>query len=147
MAKSENSVATRIPVREGFFTEPLSNLDDVRLKGTRCRACGEVFLGRRVACEACLGSEMEDITLSDSGRLYTYTIIRYRPPGAYKGPDPHVPFAVGLVELPEQLRVMSRLTDCEFDRLEVGMPLKLVVAPFYIDEQGREVISYSFKPA
>ncbi len=147
MAETENPAATRIPVRADFFTEPLSNLEEVRLKGTRCRSCGEVFLGKRVACDACLSPDMEAVVLSDTGRLYTYSIIRYRPPGGYKGPEPFVPFAAGLVELPEQLRIMTRLSDCDIEKLEVGMALKLVVAPFRVDEQGREVIAYSFRPA
>ena len=41
------------------------------------------------------------------------------PPGAYKGPEPFVPFALGLVELPEGLRVMSPL-EGDIDALKIG---------------------------
>ena len=146
MTTGEGSATKRIPLEKGFLTGPLSKLDDVRLQGTRCCNCGEVFLGPRVACGSCQSREMESVALAKTGTLYTYSIIRYRPPGEYKGPMPFVPFAAGLVELPDGLRVLSRLSDCEFDQLQVGMPLELVAAPFYTDEQGNEVIAYSFKP-
>lgn len=136
-----------VPVKEDFFTTPLWPLEDVHLKGTRCRACGEAFLGKSPACENCQSVDLEDIILNDRGTLYTYTVIRNRPPGEYLGPDPFVPFGVGLVELPEGVRLMAPLTDCDVDALEVGMPLKLAVVLLGEDSAGNVVIGYKYRPA
>ena len=98
-----------VPVREGLFTTPLSPLEKARLIGSKCRNCGEVSLGKVSSCPNCTNEELKVIPLSHEGNLWTYTVIRHRPPGDYKGPDPFIPFGEGLVELPEGIRVLSPL--------------------------------------
>ena len=141
MNKSSHNV---VPVREGLLTRPLSPLEQVRIIGSKCKNCGEVMLGEVASCANCACQETEVIPLSKRGRLWTYTIIRHRPPGKYRGPDPFVPFAEGLVELPEGIRVLSVL-DCPFDKLEIGMTLELVVHRLYQNEQGNDVIAFKFR--
>lgn len=136
----------RIGVREDFFTDLSQPLDQVRLKGKRCRSCGQAFLGEMLVCDKCQSQDLEDIVLSDRGKLYTYTVLRNRPPGDYKGPDPFVPFALAMVELPEGVRVLSPLTGCDVEDLKVGTDLELVIEKLYEDEEGNEVIAYKFKP-
>lgn len=136
----------RVPIREGFFTSLSQPLEQVRLKGCRCRTCGQAFLGSMLACENCQGQELEEIVFSDRGNLYTYTILRNRPPGDYRGVEPFQPFAAAMVELPEGVCVLSVLKDCDLEGLKVGMPLELVVEPLYKDGEGNEVITYKFRP-
>ena len=135
-----------ITVKEDFFSKPLYPLDKVRLMGTRCRECGEVFLGEVIACEQCQSESLESIPLSRTGKLYSYTINWNRPPGDYKGPEPFQPFAVGLVELPEGIRILSVLTDCDFDKLKAGMNLALSVEELCQDEEGNTLVTYKFRP-
>ena len=135
-----------IGVKDDFFSKPLYPLENVRLLGSKCRDCGEVFLGKAAACQQCQSENMESITLSQNGTLYSYTVARNRPPGDYKGPDdPFQPFPVGLVELPEGIRILS-LLDCDIDKVEVGMKLELSIQRLYDDEEGRTVLTYKFKP-
>ncbi len=134
-----------VPIKEGILTSPLSPPGQVRLAGTRCTACGEHFLGKRAFCENCSGETMEPVRFSGRGRLYSYTVIRHRPPGDYKGPDPFVPFGLGLVELPEGIRVLSRIAG-DIGRLEVGMELELEVYKLYRDAEGNDVMAFHFKP-
>jgi uncharacterized OB-fold protein len=94
----------RVPIKEGLLTLPLSPTEQVRLAGTRCKPCGESFFGKKSFCKNCFGESMEEIRLSNRGRLYSYTVIRHRPPGDDKGPDPFTPFGLGLVELPEAVK-------------------------------------------
>lgn len=139
-------LSKRIPIKDGFFTGPLSRPDHVRLAGKKCRSCGEVFLGERPACENCQSDDLGDVTLSKQGKLWSFTVIRHRPPAPYVGPDPFVPFGVGWVELPEGVRVLAALTDCDIENLKVGMDLELVIEKLYDDEQGNEVMTYRFRP-
>ena len=139
----EKQAQKRIPYVEGFLTSPLSDLEKVRLKGTRCRSCGEVHLGEVPACKNCQSAEMESLLLSNRGKLYSYTIVRYRPPGDYKGPD--VPFAVGMIELPEGLRLLAPLEESDFEKLKVDGEVELVVHKLFEDEDANEVIAYRFK--
>jgi uncharacterized OB-fold protein len=136
----------RIPIRDDFFEGDLADLESVRLKGTRCRACGEVFLGARLACESCQSTDLEGIPLSRSGTLWSFTINRYKPPGDYAGPDPYEAVAVGWIELPEGLRILSPLTGFDLDVVRSGVDVELVVEPLHTDADGNEVISYKFGP-
>ena len=136
----------QVPIKEGFFAGSLTPFENVRLKGLRCLSCGEVFLGKRFACENCQNTKMEDIVLGRKGKLYSYTVIRARPRPPYVGPDPFVPFAVGWVELPEGLRILSVLTDCDVDAIEIDMDVELVVGKLCEDEEGNEMIAFKFKP-
>lgn len=135
----------QVPIKEGFFTTPLSPMEQVRLKGSRCRKCGEVFLGKALGCENCGSEDTEELALSKKGTLYTYTIIGHRPPGDYKGPDPFVPFGQGLIELPEGLRILAPLAESK--NLKIGMEMELVVHKLFEDAEGNEVIAFKFKPA
>jgi uncharacterized OB-fold protein len=83
--------------------------------------------------------------LSKKGKLWTYTVIRHKPPGDYKGPDPFVPFGLGLVELPEGIRVMAPL-QADPEKIKVGMELELEVYPLYTDENKNEVMAFRFRP-
>jgi uncharacterized OB-fold protein len=135
-----------IPIKEDFFSKPLYPLENVRLMGSRCCACGEVIFGKGITCQQCQGEDMQDIVLSPYGKLYSYTIIRNKPPGDYKGPEPFEPFPVGLVELPEGIRILAPLTGCRIEELKNGMELELSIEEFYEDEDGRKVLIFRFKP-
>ncbi|MFC2067203.1 Zn-ribbon domain-containing OB-fold protein [Chloroflexota bacterium] len=135
-----------VAIKDEFFSKPLYPLEKVTLMGSRCRNCEEVYFGKAVACQNCQGEDLEDTALSREGTLYTYTIIQNKPPGDYKGSDPFEPFAVGLVELPEGIRILAPLAGCSFDEIKIGMKLKLSIDEFYKDEEGRTVLSYSFRP-
>ena len=144
MSITSNVEIKRVPIDPDLLTMPLTSLDKVRLKGSRCRSCGETFFGKRHTCEYCQSQEMGDVILSDRGKLYTYTIIRQLPSIPPKGVEP--PYAAGFVELPEGVRVLSLLTECNFESLTVDMDMELVIKELYQDEQGNQVMTFMFKP-
>ena len=80
--------------------------------------------------------------LSDHGRLCLFTTVANRPPG-YSG---EVPFGFGVVELPEGMQLIARLTETDPERLAFGMPMRLTFVPVHVDDEGREVITYAFAP-
>ena len=135
----------RVPVREGLFTTLLSPLEQVRLVGSKCHNCGEVSLGTVSSCPNCASEDLELIPLSQRGTLWTYTVIRHRPPGDYKGPDPFVPFGEGLIELLEGIQVISPI-DGDVDKLKIDMELELVVYKLGENEEGNDVIAFKFRP-
>lgn len=139
----ERAEIKRIPIRQGLLSAPLSPLEDVRLLGSKCRDCGEVGLGEVSSCQNCAGEKLTVIPLSPTGRLWTYTVIRNRPPGDFKG---KVPMGEGLVELPEGIRVKSPLGG-DLEKLEIGMDLRFIAYPLYENEKGEEVIAFRFDPA
>ena len=133
-----------VPVVEGLFRVSAGG---VALVGTRCTGCGTHYFPTSLSCRnpQCEAKTVEEALLGRRGRLFSYTVQAYRPPALFRM-EPWAPYAIGLVELPEGLRVMGMLTGCEPDDLRIGMALELVVEPLYRDEAGRDVLTYKFAP-
>lgn len=145
MSLLNSSGKKQIPIKEGLFTTPLSPVEQVRLIGSKCKNCSEISFGKRQTCSNCGGENLEEIPLTRKGKLWTYTVIRHKPPGDYKGPDPFIPFGLGLVEIPEGIRVLSPI-QCDLERINVGMELEMEVYPLYTDENKNEVMAFRFRP-
>ncbi len=114
-----------------------------RLIGTKCRSCGEYFLGKKRLCGKCFKSDLEEVTLSQKGELYSYTIIHVAPPGWTGG----VPYAIGSVELAEGMRVDSQIVGCDFKSLKVGMKMELAIEKAKEDAGGNDVMVYRWRPS
>jgi uncharacterized OB-fold protein len=134
----------RVPIHADLLTAPLTDLGDIRLVGSACQACREVSFGRRAVCPNCGYDAVTEIALGTRGVLWTYTVVRHRPPGNYRGPEPFEPFGLGLVELPEGVRVLAPI-QCGIDRLAIGLDLRFKA--FIRDDPDREVVVFAFEPA
>jgi uncharacterized OB-fold protein len=66
--------------------------------------------------------------------------------GPEKSPDSFIPFLLGMVELPGQCRVISRILADTPDEFEIGTPMELTLFPYRDDEAGNTVVTYAFKP-
>jgi uncharacterized OB-fold protein len=136
----------RVPVASGIFTWPS---DAPQLIGSRCTACGIVTFPSQASCPRCAGSDMAEQLLSRRGRLWAWTTQHFPPPSPpYSGPrgDAFVPFGVGYVELPGEVKVEARLTETDPQRLAPGTEMELVVVPFRTDDKGDEVVTFAFRP-
>jgi uncharacterized protein len=133
----------RVPIAEGVFTWPS---DDPQLLGSRCSACGIVTFPAQGSCPRCASTEMAERALPRRGRLWAWTTQEFPPPSPYAGPtgDAFVPFGVGYVELPGEVKVETRLT--AMSGLEIGMDMELVLVPFRTDAEGNEVVTFAFRP-
>ena len=135
---------TRIPVAEGIFTWPT---DEPQLIGGRCAVCGIVTFPSQDCCPRCASTDMAKHLLSRHGRLWAWTTQEFPPPSPpYTGPtgDAFVPYGVGYVELGNEVRVETRLTETE--GLRIGMDMELVLVPFRTDDDGNEVVTFAFRP-
>jgi uncharacterized OB-fold protein len=93
------------------------------------------------------------VELADRGTLFTFTTQGFLPKEPYTGPEAgleneadYTPFAIGYVELPGEVMVETRLTEADPTRLEIGMPMRLVIVPFRTEADGTEVMTYAFAP-
>ena len=108
-------VMTQVPVAEGIFTWPS---DEPQLIGSRCSACGIVTFPAQDSCPRCAATDMAEHLLARRGRLWAWTTQDFPPPSPpYSGPTgkDFVPFGVGYVELPGEVKVESRLTESDPD--------------------------------
>jgi uncharacterized OB-fold protein len=139
-------VMERVPVAEGIFTWPS---EDPQLIGSRCTACGIVTFPQQDSCPRCASPEMAEHLLPRRGRLWAWTTQDFPPPSPpYAGPtgDAFVPFGVGYVELPDEVKVETRLTEADPEALAQGMEMELVLVPFRTDDDGNEVVTFAFRP-
>lgn len=129
-----------VPVFPGLFTQ--DDNGSWRLVAGRCGECGRHHFPRLQSCPYCSAESCTERLVGESGTLYLFTTVVNRPPG-YRGA---VPFGFGVVQLPEDLRVISRLTESDSSRLRLGQSMRLVVTPLHEDEAGRTVGSYAYCP-
>ena len=131
-------MGARVPVRAGLFDES----DGPRLLGSCCADCGGHHFPRHETCPYCASERVTPTALSRAGRLWAFTAVTAAPPG-YRG---EVPYGFGVVELPEGVRVVSRLTEADPAALRAGQFMELVVVPLHVDDDGNEVVTYAFAP-
>ncbi len=135
----------QIPALEGFFTWPS---DEPALIGSRCNSCGQYFFPKFViqhnpACED--RQQVEEVKLSRKGTLWSYTIVHYEPPLPFRCIKPFKPYGLGVIELPEGIRLIGQLTGCDLDKLRSGIDVDLVIEKQYEDE-GNEYMTWKFRP-
>jgi uncharacterized protein len=143
MTSSNTCPATsRRAIRRDIFSGSLESPDKLRLRGSRCAKCAEVTLGQALSCPNCGSTEVSDITLSTHGEVWSYTIIRHRPPGDYLGPGVFEPFGLGLVELAEGIRVLAPISG-DVSKLRIGLQVQF--RPSLLNSaQGQEVVAFEF---
>jgi hypothetical protein len=138
---------TQVPAVDGWFTTDA----EPRLLGTRCTSCGTVFFPRAAGfCRnpECRGREFDEVELSRTGTVWSYTDAQYQPPPPYiPSPDGHEPFAIAAVELAaEQVVILGQVAKgFGVDDLSVGAAVELVVEPLY-ELDGVEHLIYRWKP-
>ncbi len=114
------------------------------LVGSRCKACGQVYVGTRRSCPRCYETgQMQEIRLSDRGELYLWTIVHQSAPGI------NVPYVAGIVDLPEGVSLRANVEGIEPkpENLRFGMPLELFFEVVRQDREGNEIVAYKFRPA
>ncbi len=114
------------------------------LSGSKCRACGAVYVGTRMACSKCSSVDpMEPVRFSPEGQLYVFSIVHQ------SGPGIPVPYVAAIVDLPEGACVKATLKGVEPkpESLSFGMKLKMVTEKVGTDREGNDVITYKFAPA
>jgi uncharacterized OB-fold protein len=125
------------PVADGLFTWPS---DSPQLIGSRRDG--------RYSFPARDGEEM--VLLARRGTLWGFTTQQFRPPSPpYDGNDTAEtfrPYAIGYVELPDQLLVQARFTESDPDKLRIGQEMELTVVPYTTRPDGTEVLTFAFAP-
>lgn len=133
----------KVPIIEGYFTWPS---DEPRLLVNRCKKCGAISFPKLTFCPNpdCekVAENIEAIELSSEGTLWTYGQQVYPPPEPFKM-DPFQPFAIGMVDFPEGVRVLGMVSRTE--NLQIGMKVKTSVSTLYQDDEN-EYITWVWEP-
>ncbi|MFF2129490.1 bifunctional MaoC family dehydratase N-terminal/OB-fold nucleic acid binding domain-containing protein [Streptomyces olivochromogenes] len=86
----------------------------------RCGGCGTLRFPWLPGCGACGSPEWDTFEASGDGTVYSYVVMHHPPFPAF---DP--PYAVGLIELAEGVRIVSNVIGVPYDKVRIGMPVRL----------------------
>ncbi|MEU3691920.1 bifunctional MaoC family dehydratase N-terminal/OB-fold nucleic acid binding domain-containing protein [Streptomyces narbonensis] len=91
-----------------------------RLLVQRCGDCASLRLPWLPGCAECGSPEWDTVEASGAGTVYSYVVMHHPPFPAF---DP--PYAVGLIELAEGVRMISNVVGVPYDKVRIGMPVRL----------------------
>jgi uncharacterized OB-fold protein len=94
------------------------------IRAQHCDGCQRTWWPPRPACPRCQCTRYTWVRLPECGELYTWTVVGHTRLAEFQ---PLVPYAVGLVAIPEAgIRVIGRISGSP-DGLEFGMALRWTV--------------------
>ncbi|WP_404829255.1 bifunctional MaoC family dehydratase N-terminal/OB-fold nucleic acid binding domain-containing protein [Streptomyces albicerus] len=126
VAPAAGADATAAPPRR---PRPVVNRDNAgfwegvsrhRLLIQRCDGCKTLRFPWLPGCNACGCLEWDTVEAGGEGTVYSYVVMHHPPFPAF---DP--PYAVGLIELAEGVRMISNVVGVPHDRVRIGMPVRL----------------------
>ncbi|WSX47000.1 OB-fold domain-containing protein [Streptomyces sp. NBC_00963] len=86
----------------------------------RCTSCSALRFPWLPGCNACGSPEWDTVAASGAGTVYSYVVMHHP---AFPAFDP--PYAVGLIELSEGVRMVSNVIGVPYDKVRVGLPVSL----------------------
>ena len=92
-----------------------------KLMGLKCGRCGKVTVPPRSVCAYCGSANLVWTELSGKGKLISYTVLHFAPAQFQQ----LAPYAVGIVEFTEGVRLMGMVRNVPFESLKVGMDLQV----------------------
>lgn len=85
----------------------------------KCADCGQFHFYPRALCPYCFSDKTEWVESSGKGVIYTYSIMRVAKPA----------YAIAYVKLEEGVTMMTNIVDCDFEKLAINQPVKVVFKP------------------
>ena len=136
----------QVPAIEGWFTTDA----EPHLLGSQCTSCKTYFFPKESQyCKnpRCQGTEFEEVPLSRTGTIWSFSEHYYKPPEPYVAADPFEPYTIAAVELGEEKMVVlgQVAAGVEPSELKAGMPVELVVEKLYEDDEAVYTV-WKWKP-
>lgn len=130
----------RTTVPELLTTDPESG--EARLVGGYSPTSGRHHFPLAAVCPYSGADDVERRVLSQEGTLWASTVVTAAPPG-YAGP---VPYGFGVVELPEGIRIITRIIGSDPTAFHLGQTLHLVVEELPTEDDAEALEMYAFTP-
>ena len=135
---------------ERFINEDLLDRDEagtVSLRGSRCPHCAATTFPQQAFCPRCARPDMRAHRLPSRGTLWTFTVQGFKPKPPYDGPEQFEPYAVGYLNLGNEVMVESRLVFGPGQRPCLNEYMNLVLVPYTTAPDGANVTTFAFQPA
>jgi uncharacterized OB-fold protein len=111
--------------------EYLKALQENRLLGVKCRACGFVTSPPRLACRQCSSQDTEPVQLSGKGRIVTFTSIFLSAENRSRDP-----YLVVMVEMDEGPWLLGNIRGVDPTRASIDLIGKRVIMNNLIITKG-----------
>jgi len=130
-------------VNEPFTIEQFYKfLRQGKLMAGKCVKCGKIHLPPRPLCNNCYSQEFEWVQVSGIGELVTYTVISIAPQQF----QDLTPYAVGIVQLENGLKIPGMIQAVKQEELKIGMSLTLDFGLCSTPQEWPKWPRYCFKP-
>jgi hypothetical protein len=119
------------------------HINQGKLLGGKCKKCGKVHLPPRPLCDNCYSKEFEWTEIPTKGKLLTYTVIHIAPTLFQS----MVPYAMGIVQLENGLKMLGMIRDVEPQQIRIGMNLTMDFGTCQATQPWPQWPRYHFKPS
>ena len=122
--------------------------DGPRLLGSKCGGCGAAYFPKDSVCHnpECEAPDMRDVNFGPTGKIWSFAVQNYAPPLPVLTVEPYEPYAMGMVDLDDGLRVMGRIDIDDPMKCEVGADVEMVVGTLCADDDGNDIVTWMFRP-
>lgn len=101
----------------------IDHLENGKVMASQCKACNETFFPPRADCCQCLSSDMGWREVTGSGKLVSYSQLKFAPIGF----DGDLPYSIALLDYGDY-RVFGRIDNrLDAQEIKIGMPMTTVV--------------------
>lgn len=104
----------------------------------KCKKCGNHVFYPRYNCPTCGSRDLEWVTSSGKGNVYTFTVARRPTHPAFAD---RVPYVIAIVELEEGVHMTTNIVECQPDQVRVGMEVEAA-----FEDVSDEVSLVMFRP-
>ncbi|MGW7254517.1 bifunctional MaoC family dehydratase N-terminal/OB-fold nucleic acid binding domain-containing protein [Streptomyces sp. NPDC054834] len=109
-----------------------------RLLIQRCTGCGTLRHPWLPGCNACGCLDWDTVEAGGEGTVYSYVVMHHPPFPAFTESDHATgaagPYAVGLVELAEGVRIVSNVVGVPYDKVRIGLPVRVEFRRYEADD-------------
>jgi hypothetical protein len=120
-------------------------LTENKLMGSRCEACGELYVPPRPLCPSCHGDAMTWEEMSGAGQLVAFTTVHIAPTAMIEaGYGRDNPYCVGIVELAEGPAISAQIVGVDTAN-PTGIAVGTRLRATYVERGDRSFLG--FEPA
>ncbi len=112
-----------LPVMQSWSHKFWEGTKKGKLLIQECQDCGTKIFYPRKACPECWSSNLGWYESSGKGKIYTYSIMLA---GVEEKFASDLPYVLAYIDLPEGIRMMTRIVGCDPKAVDIGMDVEVV---------------------
>lgn len=111
-----------------------------RLLGSCCKGCGAEHFPPVFVCRICSSRDIQEKEMPKTGNIVTYTVLRE----TMTRFEAHAPMILAIIQLENQVKVLSQIVDCSEDAIKIGSRVKAVFRKVASNGDS-DTIQYGYK--